>query len=128
MLGPGTAGTATEQLWGQAEQHHRAWPPCALRLAILCAAGMSSPWGGSTPISTKGFCLGGLPKTARPRGIPHLSSAPTTFGCPPRSPPLPAQPYPFQVELSWGEGSRGAGTGRAETGARGGEQGERIKR
>lgn len=69
----------------------------------------------------QGFLLGGPPQNSPSQRvmvvenwIPHLSSAPATFGCPPRSPPLPAQPYPFQVELSWGEGSRGAGTGRGK--------------
>lgn len=90
--------------------------------------------GGSHPHLHRGFLLGGggLPQkslsqraTAAEDWVPHLPSVPATFGCPPRSPPLPAQPYPFQVELSWGGGSRGAGTGGE--GAGGGERGERSK-
>lgn len=61
--------------------------------------------------------------------VPHLSSIPATLGHPPHSPPLPAQPYPFQVELSWGGGSKGEGEKELEEtsrrrGARRGSTGE----
>lgn len=107
--------------------------PRGARPAVPYAAGWHHPGGVPSPppprVSAWG---GGLPQkslsqraTAAEDWVPHLPSVPATFGCPPRSPPLPAQPYPFQVELSWGGGSRGAGTGGE--GAGGGERGERSK-
>lgn len=57
---------------------------------------------------------------------PHLLSIPATFGHPSHSPLLPAQPYPFQVELSWGGGSKGAR--RGGEGAEGDEREKRSKK
>lgn len=108
--------------------------PRGARPAVPYAAGWHHPGGVPSPppprVSAWGG--GGLPQKSRSQRataaedwVPHLPFVPATFGCPPRSPPLPAQPYPFQVELSWGGGSTGAGTGGE--GAGGGERGERSK-
>lgn len=134
MLVPRAGGTATEQLWGQA-----VWHPWAQPSRVPLGPGSLSPvhLGGSAP----GGPIPSLQRTPTcrlsPKSLsqrlmavvdwaPHLPSIPATFGHPPHSSPLPAQPYPFQVELSWGGGSRGAR--RGGEGVRGDEREKRSKK
>lgn len=134
MLVPRAGGMATEQLWGQAVWHPWAQPcrvPLGPALLSPVQLGSMAPRGPIPSLQRVPACKLS-PKSLSQRLMavvdwaPQLPSIPATFGCPPHSSPLPAQPYPFQVELSWGGGSRGAR--RGGEGVRGDEREKRSKK
>lgn len=99
----------------------------------VCPVQLGGPApGGVVPISAEGSCLWAFPKKPVPEadgsgGLgPPAALHPCHLWAPTPQPPLPAQPYPFQVELSWGGGSRGARRGRE--GAGGDEREKRSKK
>lgn len=111
MLGPGAAGSATEQLWGQAAQCPGAQPTHVPQGQACCppCGGVALPQGGPIPALA---LLGGLPQKSLSHRViavedcvPNSPSVPATFGCPPTAPCSLHSPIP-QVELSWGGGKR----------------------
>lgn len=134
MLVPRAGRTATEQLWGQA-----LWHPWAQPSRMPMGPGSLSPvqLGGTAPGCPSPSLQRVLACRLSPKSLsqrlmavvdwaPCLPSIPATFGHPPHSPLLSAQPYPFQVELSWGGGSKGAR--RGGEGAGGDEREKRSKK